>query len=85
MSRWVDLSDKSVLERQQIFKACLDKACYQSQERAEKVAERRTKEQPGLQLGIYICRFCNLFHLTSHAGDGCVRVIGEKLGDRCIT
>lgn len=45
--------------------ACLKKNVYRSYGLAEEVAMRRVDENPDLMLGVYRCKFCYRYHLTS--------------------
>lgn len=76
--RWVDLDNRSTEERKEIIVSCLNKRYYHSRDLAESVAHRRVAQQPGLVLGVYKCKFCSMYHLTSRALQYGLVAIGEK-------
>lgn len=62
----------------EIQMSCLNKCYYDTRELAESVAARRAAASPGLVLGIYCCKFCDLYHLSSQVGRYQLQAIGGK-------
>lgn len=73
------MDNRSIEERKEIFAACLGKSYYHSRNLADSVAHRRVAQQPGLILGVYKCKFCKMYHLTSHALEYGLVAIGDKM------
>lgn len=74
----LDIEKYAFHERREIFASCLNKRYYHTHELAEDVAKRRVAEQPGLVLGVYKCKFCEKWHLSSRVEEYNLRAIGSK-------
>lgn len=84
--RWVDLSVMSQLEKKDVISACLKKHYYHSYDAAVTMATRRADEYPGLLLGVYACKYCRFFHLTSRPTEyGLVAIGAKTVIDLCKT
>ncbi len=78
MRRLPQLADYPQDKHKELLVSCLNKKYYDKLELAESVANRRVAQVPGLVLGIYRCKFCGMFHLSSRVQQYGLKAIGEK-------